>query len=80
MKIIISGHAKRRMEAYNLTEKLVKDAVIKPDEIVEGYAGALVAQKLLNEHLLRVVYIKQDKEIKVITVYPAEKTRYWRGK
>ena len=69
-----------RMDAYNLTEKLVKDAVIEPDNVVAGYEGALIAQKLLNDHLLRVIYIKRDNEIKIITVYPAEKARYWRGK
>ncbi len=78
MRIIISKHAKERIDTYNLTEELVKNAVRKPDEIVEGYEGTLVAHKLLNEYVLRVVYIKQDDEIKIITTYPAKKSRYWK--
>ncbi len=53
---------------------------MEPDEVVEGYEETLIAHKLLNKHLLRVVYIKQDNKAKVITTYPAEKTRYWREK
>ena len=80
MKIVISKHANARMNTYNLTENLVKNAVLEPDEVVDGYEGTLIAQKLLNGYLLRVVYIKQNDEIKIITVYPAKKARYWRGK
>ena len=37
MEIIISKHAKERVEIYKLTEEMVKDALKNPDEIVEGY-------------------------------------------
>jgi len=80
VEIIISKHAKKRIERYGLTEELVKTAIMEPDEVVEGYEGTLIAHKLLNKHLLRIVYIKQDNEVKVITAYPAEKERYWRRK
>ncbi len=77
-EIIISKHAKERIKRYNLTEELVKTAIIQHDEIVEGYEGTSIAHKLFSKHILRVVYIKQDNKVKVITVYPAEKARYWR--
>ncbi|OIO37282.1 MAG: hypothetical protein AUJ76_00735 [Candidatus Omnitrophica bacterium CG1_02_41_171] len=80
MKIIISKHARSRMITYNFTEDLIKNAVLEPDEVVNGYGGTLIAQKLLNGYLLRVVYRKQKDEIKIITVYPAKKARYWREK
>lgn len=69
---------KERIKTYNLTEELVKDVIRNPDEIVKGYGGRLIAHKLLNEHILRVVYLKMVKIIKVVTVYPAKKERYWR--
>ena len=78
MEIIISKHAKERVEIYKLTEEMVKDALKNPDEIVEGYEGQKIAHKLLNDHILRVIYIKDNKNTKVITVYPAKKGRYWR--
>ena len=80
MKITISKHARSRIITYNFTEDLVKNAILKPDEVVNGYEGTLIAQKLLNGYLLRVVYIKQNGEVKIITVYPAKKARYWRKK
>ena len=80
MKVIIPHYAKERIKIYNLTEDLVKGALINPDETVKGYKGRLIAHKLLNEHILRVVYMKIEKGLKVITVYPAKKERYWRKK
>jgi hypothetical protein len=73
VKIIIPPYAQERIKRYNLTEDLVKDCLRNPDEIVEGYEGRLIAHKLLNEHLLRVVYLKVKEDVKVITVYPAKK-------
>ena len=80
MHIIISSHAKERINRYNLTEKIVIQAIENPDETVEGYSGTLIAHKLFKEYLLRVVFIKQKEKIKIITVYPAKKERYWRRK
>jgi len=80
MKIIIPDYAKERIKKYNLTEELIKGALKNPDEIVEGYEGCKIAHKLLNEHLLRVIYLKVEDGVKVITVYPAKKERYWRKK
>jgi len=78
VKIIIPLYAQARIKTYNLTEQLVKDTIRKPDEIIKGYGGRLIAHKLLDKHLLRVVYLKQEENIKVITVYPAKKERYYK--
>lgn len=53
---------------------------MNPDETIKGYKGCLIAHKLLNEHVLRVVYMKIKEGLKVITVYPAKKERYWKRK
>ncbi len=79
MKIIIPNYAKERIKKYNLNEELIINALKNPDEIVAGYENRLIAHKLLDKHLLRVVYIKIDDDgLKVITVYPSKKKRYWR--
>ena len=80
MEIIISKHAKERIKVYNLTEKIVTEAINNPDETVDGYAGTLISHKTLNGYMVRVVYVKEQDKIKVITVYPAKKERYWRKK
>ena len=66
------------MEYLHLSVELVKEALRNPDETVKGYEGRLIAHKLLNEHVLRVVYLKAEESIKVVTVYPAKKERYAR--
>ena len=53
MSIIISNHAKERIKIYNLTENTIIEAIEKPDEIIKGYAGTLIAHKLLNESKLQ---------------------------
>ena len=78
MDIIISNHAKKRIKTYNLTENFVLEVIKQPDEVVEGYGGTLIAHKLLNEHILRFVHIKGKSKIKIITVYPAKKERYYK--
>ena len=78
MNIIIPDYAKGRIKRYNLTEDLVKETLRNPDEIVKGYEGRLIAHKLLNEHVLRVVYLKVKDSARVVTVYPAKKERYFK--
>ena len=79
VKIIIPPYAKERIKRYNLTEEIVKDALKNPDETVKGYEGRLIAHKLLDEqHVLRIVYDKESDNLKVITVYPAKKERYFK--
>ena len=80
MDIIISKHAKERIKTYNLTEKAVIESIKNPDEVIKGHSGTLIAHKFINEHLLRIVYEKEENKIKVITVYPAKKERYLKRK
>ena len=48
-----------------------------PEKIIAGYSGRKIAQgQLTGDLLLRVVYEELDKEILVITLYPAERGRY----
>ena len=76
MEMKILDHAKERMRKYDVNEDIVKETVENPDNEVKGYGGKLIAQKKLNNYVLRVVYEKQ-KDIKVvITVYKARRERY----
>jgi len=37
----------------------------------------IVSGKLDRKHVLRVVYVREDDIIRIITFYPAEKGRYY---
>jgi len=42
-----------------------------------GETERLIAQKVIDEaHLIRVIYIREGDEIKVITFYPTKRQRY----
>ena len=76
MKIKILRHARQRMEAYNVEERLVEDALRSPDSEVPGSAGRRIAQKRLNGYVLRVIDEKEHNAKVVITVYKARRERY----
>ncbi|MBI2819865.1 MAG: DUF4258 domain-containing protein [Acidobacteria bacterium] len=76
MKIKILRHARQRMEAYNVEERLVEETLRKPDSEVPGGAGRCIAQKRLNGYVLRVIYEKEHNAKVVITVYKAKRERY----
>ena len=64
------------MEAYNVEERLVEEALRNPDREAAGYAGRFIAQKRLDGYVLRVIYEKQGNAKVVITVYKARRERY----
>lgn len=58
-------------------ENLITKIITKPDRIESGYKNRLVAQGVLDdEHVLRIVYEENEKEIKIITIYPGRRSRY----
>ena len=71
----ISGHARRRMARYRLGEDVVIQALREPDSVVAGYRGRRIANKFMNDHVLRVVY-EEDDVITAVTVYPVRRERY----
>ncbi|MBI2583266.1 MAG: DUF4258 domain-containing protein [Candidatus Aenigmarchaeota archaeon] len=72
----ISGHARERMQKYNVSEKLLMDAINNPDSTFEGYRGRKIYQKRLDGYVLRIV-IEENKAIKrIVTVYKARSGRY----
>ncbi len=76
MEIRILRHARQRMEAYNVDERMVIETIKKPDAEIPGYGGRTIAQKRLNGYVLRVVYEKEGSSKVVVTVYKARRERY----
>ena len=75
MEIEILHHANQRMQAYNVDEEMVEEAIRHPDREVPGYGGRHIAQKKLGGYVLRVVYEKQNHKKVVVTVYKARRER-----
>ena len=76
MKITILDHARERMERYNVTEAMVRDAIEKPDSMMLSHCDRRIAQKRLGRHILRVIYERRREEYFVVTVYKARPERH----
>ncbi len=72
-KIIFSRHANRRIKLYKIStneiEKIIKNTFLKEgkQEIVEFVKG--------NNYPIKIVFVKEDKIITIITAYPLKKGR-----
>lgn len=64
---------------YKIKTEKIKKILSHPDDIdAESDPPKIIASgKLDRKHVLRIVYKVEDGIIKVITVYPAEKGRYY---
>jgi uncharacterized DUF497 family protein len=83
LNIEISKHAREklsilRIHGIRIGEDMIREVLINPDKTLDAWQGRLIAEGKLDEnHILRVVYIKEQQDkIRVITVYPAKKGRY----
>lgn len=85
MKIIISKHIVQdkipflKSRGFFITKKEIKQVITSPDHLdSESDYPKFIASKSFDEkHILRVVYKIEDGIIKAITIYPAEKGRYY---
>lgn len=63
-----------------LTEKEVAEAAHHPDPIVEGDLACRVAQPKQGVGLLRIVFVEDGLERRILTLYWTSRVqKYWRG-
>jgi hypothetical protein len=66
-----------RLSKEGVTRSKVIQIIESPEKIMAGYSGRKIAQgPLTDDLLLRVVYEEMEKEVLIITLYPAERERY----
>jgi len=67
MKIILTNHSKKRMIERNINIQKIKETIELPNyAITKG--NKIEAYKKIKEKTLKVIYIKEDKFIKIITL------------
>jgi len=82
LKIRFSRHAVEKLGLLNshgvkVRRKLVELALAEPERVVRGLGGRSIAEKGIDEqHVLRVVFVEEESQIRVITMYPARRGRY----
>jgi len=82
LKIIFSKHAEWKFEVLRrhdviIEREMVENALRKPDLLGRGPKGIMIVQKAVDrEHLLRVIHVRKNNDIRVITFYLARRERY----
>ena len=80
MDIQFIPHALERMKERGISKEMVKETILNPDSVSEGYSGRKVAQKRLNGKMIRVIYEEtHGGVIVVITAYITSKLRKYEG-
>ncbi len=72
-----TNHALKSISERGIPRSLVEEALLHPDEIVEGHNKRVVYHKIVGDKLLRIIV---DSENAIITVYMTRKIeKYWKG-
>jgi len=77
VRITFIDYAEDSLSDRKISKDLIKDAILNPDEIVEGKKARKIAHKLIGDKLLRVIYEIDTKSYIVITAYFTKPKRYF---
>ena len=66
--IYYTEHAKQRMILRGITAEMVKNALLKPDEVGVGYRSKSLIFKKFNEGTIKIVFINKKKSKIIISV------------
>jgi len=76
MRFVYSDHARANMTERRISNHVVEDVVVNPEQITDSRRGRKIAQKTVGNRLLRVVYKEAEKVYIIVTVYFARIGRY----
>lgn len=69
MKLILTDHARQRMEERDITEEMVANAIQRPEVVLPSFRRRELAKKEIRGKTLEVVFKRERGETIVITVY-----------
>lgn len=80
-KIRFTKHASDKFRlvgayGFDVTEAVVIDTIMAPARVDEKDGQVLAVKPLDDEFALRVVYIRMNDNISVVTFYPVKRARY----
>lgn len=79
--IRFTKHARQKFDdlaeiGFIVTEEQVIDVLQNPESIDQDVSPPIAQKALTKRHLLRVVFVEDEDEIRVITFYPGRRNRY----
>ena len=75
-KVQFTTHAEEKSSERNIDKEIIAITIRNPDERLLGRGDTIIAQKEVNEKVLRVVFREEQNYYIVITAYFTEKKRY----
>ena len=83
MKVIWTKHSIERQREWEIKigvkKEDVENVLISPEQIVPGDLNAQVAQSKFNNGLIRIPFVRQNEDRKILTVYWTSKIeKYWK--
>jgi hypothetical protein len=79
LKILLTFHALGRMAKWRLTDEVVLQALLDPEEVLRGHHNRFIAHRRARGHVVRVIYEYEKALPVVITVYNPAAERYFKG-
>jgi hypothetical protein len=79
LNVIFAPYAKRKFDILKRHDVVVEradviDAVLRPDKVDRSHKAFVIAEKSIeNDHLLRVVYKREEDTNVIVTFYPARR-------
>jgi len=74
--IVFHPYALYKMNMRNLSRSTVLETVTHPYSVIDGKYGRRIAQKVQEDHLVRVVFEEHEDHLLIVTAYPSNQKRY----
>ncbi|MBI2084643.1 MAG: DUF4258 domain-containing protein [Candidatus Aenigmarchaeota archaeon] len=76
MEFDYTDHAEENIKERKLSKKVIEDVIINPEKVIEGRFDRKIAQKIVGNKLLRVIYEQEDNIYEIVTAYYTKRERY----
>lgn len=79
INILLLFHAIERMKKWGISDKMVTETMLLPEEVLVGHRSRYIAHRRYENHVVRAVYEYQKELPVLITVYFPYMGRYFKG-
>jgi hypothetical protein len=79
INILFLFHAMERMKKWEISDKIVIETMLFPEEVLVGHRNRYIAHRRYENHVIRAVYEYQEGFTVLVTVYFPHTDRYFKG-
>ena len=79
VSVLLTHHVMKRLGQWCLTDDLLVQTMLFPEEVLIGHHGRFIAHLRRGEHLVRVIYEYEERQPVAVTVYRPLTKRYFQG-